>query len=94
MNLNLDKEPGLFCLFLLFSVEKRQYFFPVIHPGVFCNVHIITRGEENWFSLEKVNIFKVVVDHLVCPDNRFVSTQHDVFPADLGQVLFDPIMLF
>ena len=63
---------------------------PVFDPVIGRNIQIVRRSKEPGFALEMLQVFYMIVDHMITTDQPLVATEGNLFPGKKGKVVAQP----
>ncbi len=67
--------------------HQFQNFPPVIYPLVVGVVYIMKSVKHNGLPFKIVEVFNMVINHVVGTDNAFIATKNNIAPADEREML-------
>ena len=59
-----------------------QNFFPIVHPLVMVNIQVMPSSEKKWRTPAAIKVLDVIINHIICADNTFVTAKNNIPPRD------------
>ena len=71
-------------------LHNFQNMIPIISSLMMIMVNVMKSMEHNCGSLKIIQVFNMVVNHVIGADDAFIATKNNVTPTDEGEVLAQP----